>query len=252
LIKRRLRSTWLFPRLKSVQRHLDRQHARAQQARRDFYKQFVPQGGLVFDVGANMGDRSKTFLALGAHVIAVEPQQICVNVLAQCFGRNPRFTLIPTGVAAASGVLPLRLASSHVLASMSPEYVARTEYADNEWLEEVVVHVTTLDALIDVFGLPDFCKIDVEGFEPQVLKGLSAPLPALSFEFNPELRNNALACLARLALLGDCEFAFAAGESTATLEWLGLDDARQVVETGNEWGDFYARYLPPRETARSS
>jgi len=35
----------------------------------------------------------------------------------------------------------------------------------------------------DEYGLPHFCKIDVEGFEEQALAGLSRPLPVLSFEF---------------------------------------------------------------------
>ena len=45
--------------------------------------------------------------------------------------------------------------------------------------------MTTLDTLVAEYGEPAFCKIDVEGFEVEALKGLSRPLRALSFEYGP-------------------------------------------------------------------
>jgi predicted RNA methylase len=47
------------------------------QRRSEFYSQFVSSGDLVFDVGANVGNRSKIFSRLGARVIAFEPQPAC-------------------------------------------------------------------------------------------------------------------------------------------------------------------------------
>ena len=43
-------------------------------------------------------------------------------------------------------------------------------------------------------GSGTFVKIDVEGFEYEVLKGLSTPVPYLSFEFVPECRGIAFNC----------------------------------------------------------
>ena len=48
-------------------------------------------------------------------------------------------------------------------------------------------------------ALPAFAKIDVEGFELAVLKGLSRAIPALSFEFTTIQRDVAEACLDRLS-----------------------------------------------------
>jgi len=68
-----------------------------------------------------------------------------------------------------------------------------------------------LDNLIDVYGLPLFIKIDVEGYEVNVLRGLRRPVPFISFEVNlSEFRAEGLECvelLERLAPRGGFNFA---------------------------------------------
>ena len=73
--------------------------------------------------------------------------------------------------------------------------------------------MTTLDALIARHGAPAFAKIDVEGFEAEVLPGLTQAVPALSFEFTTIQRDVALACLERCQALGYVRYNAALGES---------------------------------------
>jgi hypothetical protein len=40
-----------------------------------FYRNFIRNGDLCFDIGANIGTRTEAFLELGAKVVAVEPQR---------------------------------------------------------------------------------------------------------------------------------------------------------------------------------
>jgi hypothetical protein len=56
-------------------------------------------------------------------------------------------------------------------------------------------------------------KIDVEGFEDEVLAGLSRPLHALSLEFTTIQRSVALRAIERLGRLGPYAFNAALGES---------------------------------------
>ena len=53
------------------------------QAALQFFSEFVPQGWIVFDVGANYGNRTKYFLRLGAKVVAFEPQPECARFLSE-------------------------------------------------------------------------------------------------------------------------------------------------------------------------
>jgi hypothetical protein len=75
-------------------------------------------------------------------------------------------------------------------------------FAGVHWDMATSVPVATLDALIEQHGVPAFCKIDVEGYELEVLRGLSHALPALSFEYIPAALDVAYGCLERLGQLG--------------------------------------------------
>src|SRR5262249_21196337 len=156
--------------------------------RKRFYSQFVAANDLVFDVGANEGNRVRAFSALGARVVALEPLEVCASLLERRF---PRVTVVREAVGAQPGTAVIRTPSTSTIASMSEEFINRTQasgrFADYQWTGSFEVQVTTLDELIARFGLPQFVKIDVEGFEPDVVSGLSQPVKALSFEFAAEL-----------------------------------------------------------------
>ncbi|MBB4153549.1 hypothetical protein GGQ80_001451 [Sphingomonas jinjuensis] len=65
------------------------------------------------------------------------------------------------------------------------------------------VDVSTLDALIRQYGTLDLCKIDVEGYEPEVLRGLSSSIPLVTFEYHLDEIEKLLDCVSYLARRGD-------------------------------------------------
>jgi hypothetical protein len=73
--------------------------------RLDFYKTFIAPTDLVFDVGANMGNRSKIFRAIGARVVAYEPQSHCATFLRAAFNGDDRFTLVQAALSDSEGEL---------------------------------------------------------------------------------------------------------------------------------------------------
>src|SRR5687767_7627615 len=73
------------------------------QARLDFYSQFLERGDIAFDVGANMGNRTRIFRMLCQNVIAIEPQRACVEVLTRAFAADPHVTLVTDALGAEEG-----------------------------------------------------------------------------------------------------------------------------------------------------
>jgi len=216
-----------------------------------FYRQFVHPGALSFDIGAHLGSRSRAFLDLGARVIALEPQPLCAAYLQKHWGGDRRFTLIPKAIGAQPGIATLHINRMNpTISTLAPDSWRRAMAAAaalrERWDHRVEVEVTTLDRLLEEYGLPHFCKIDVEGFEEQALAGLSHPLPALSFEFISFEKARALACIRRLMRLGAYRFNWSLRERLR-LEipsWVDAPRAEQMLRAlgpGIVSGDIYAR-----------
>ncbi|MGE0099492.1 MAG: FkbM family methyltransferase [Hydrogenophaga sp.] len=192
---------------------------------RRFYRRFVPAGGLAFDVGAHLGNRVAAFRQLGARVVALEPQPDFVRQLQRRFGGDPGVTLLPQALGRAPGRARLMVSPrTPTVTTLSGDFIERAgaspSFKGVSWQAGPQVDVATLDGLIARHGQPDFVKIDVEGFELEVLMGASRPLPALSFEFLPAMRDVALACIDRLEALagpGHYRYAVSMGEQLQLL-----------------------------------
>ena len=135
-----------------------------------FVKKFVKPTSLVFDVGAHTGAKTDLYLALNAQVICIEPQPACIQVLRQKYAHNSQVHIIAAGLSDMIGNMELYLCSQAPTISTFSKEWQHGRFEGYAWDKVVTVPVTTLDILIDTYGVPHFCKIDVEGFEMNVLK----------------------------------------------------------------------------------
>jgi len=228
----------------------ENKQAEQQQQISRMYAQFVRRGDLCFDIGAHLGSRVEVFLQLGAKTVAVEPQPACVRHLRAKYMLHPRVVVLGCGLDRQAGRQQLMLSNTHsVLASMSAEFTTlyHARSPDRSWGKTITVRVTTLDRLIERYGLPAFCKIDAESYDDEILHGLSQPIKALSFEYHLVRMRCALNCLARLQELGAYEFNYSVGESMA-FALPGWVSAREMAEKLRSipdevpiYGDVYAR-----------
>lgn len=214
------------------------------------YGQFISPGDLAFDIGAHVGDRVASFRRLGARVVAVEPQPALVRILRLFYGRKRNVVIEAALVGSSIGRADFRInVDNPTISTASPDFVDAADGAPGwegqRWTRMIRMPVTTLDTLIARHGMPAFIKIDVEGFEADVLAGLTKPVKALSFEFTTIQRDVAHRCIARCAALGFSTFNAALGESQMLIgeAWMPAQEIRRWIDAlphGANSGDIYA------------
>jgi FkbM family methyltransferase len=220
--------------------------AKQRLARSKFYGQFLRPGDLVFDVGANYGEYSHMFLGLGARVIAMEPNPSCARILAGC--RSKDLTVCRQAVGDREGEITLFVGARSGHSTVSSEWMEKaiTTGADYRWKNTIKVPITTLDRLQREYGTPDFIKIDVEGHEASVFRGMSFRTRALGFEFHACALDQLSECLNLPVFARGCSLNVALNDSWQ-FEWPEWRDKKAVLNfvaklPANVFGDIYASF----------
>jgi FkbM family methyltransferase len=214
----------------------------------DFYRKLLNgfrKGDLIFDVGANQGAKTDVFLRLGARVVAVEPDERSMEILREKF---LRYRLAPKPVVIVSKAVSDRIAVETMWIdepgsaknTLSQKWVDTLRGDERrfghslDFAQKREIETTTLEKLITAYGPPFFVKIDVEGFEPSVLRGLQSQIPYLSFEVNlPEFRPEGLQCvdlLGRLAADGKFNYATDCQRGLVREQWYDPPEFSRVLE----------------------
>lgn len=168
-----------------------------------FYSQFLEKGDLCFDVGANVGNRTSIFRNIGCKVVSFEPQSLPYKILEKLCGDDKNIQIINKGIGNKEGSVLLNICKeASTLSSVCDDWENCGLFPGYSWKNSEKIEIITLDKAIDLFSLPKFCKIDVEGFEPRVFSGLNQQIPIISFEFVKNNPSKTRSCLDKLQELG--------------------------------------------------
>ena len=206
-------------------------------------------GDLIFDIGANIGHKTDVFLRLGAHVVAIDPDRSNQDTLRQKYLslRLSKKPVVIVGKAVSdrngvetmwvdkpgSGKNTLNRKWVDTLRGDAKRFGRTLHFSGTEEVE-----TTTVEDLIESHGAPFYIKIDVEGHEVHVLRGLRSAVPYVSFEVNlPEFRPEACQCVELLNGLGaggtfnyvaDCRSGLGVGK------WLSKEEFVYVLNSIDE------------------
>lgn len=201
---------------------------------------------LIFDIGFNVGEFTQTCFNKykDCNVIAVEANPNLCNAVSQHFFTNYNFSLLNNLVSNKDNE-EIDFYISHATTGVS---TASTEFMNNSrftqgsknlpqnsvsWAPPVKVQSTTINAMIERYGMPDLIKIDVEGYEYTVLSGLTQKANDICFEWHEEEKDNLYKILEHLQSLGYDQF--------GVIGWFDEGDVFEKA-TFSDKGDPYLEY----------
>lgn len=217
-----------------------------------FLSQFFTQGSLCFDVGANIGETVDLFRSIGVKVIAIEPQAGCAAYLRKKYRNDNQVTIVEKAISTQEGKAQMLACEANQLSTLSEDFKQALDksqrFGELPDYKRIDVLTTTLEAMIQEYGRPDFLKIDVEGWEHEVLKSLKSQVPFISFEYTyPENIHSLELCIKHLDELGNAQYNLSDHDysrlefpqwcsSQELLAWLHRESAK------NPCGNIYVKY----------
>lgn len=156
-------------------------------------------------------------------MVAFEPQNDLHDEILQFCQKNPNLKIEGCGLGDREETRRLYVTAYDQVASLREDW-------EGVRIGDSNIHLSTLDIQIERHGIPDYCKIDVEGWESQVLAGLHQPIAIISFEYHrsPLEVERALEVLNLISELGTyhCNLKEETGYDFALPEFLPLADFR--------------------------
>jgi FkbM family methyltransferase len=129
----------------------------------------------VVDVGANVGDWSAAVMRVCkfCHLIVVEPAPVLQEILLKRFGKFRNVTLISEALASKRGRMEFHITDDSASASLLSPRSGMNRYYGHGFTAETTctVPVSTLDDVTAGIDRVSLIKLDVQGYEVQVLKG---------------------------------------------------------------------------------
>ncbi len=129
------------------------------------------ESDLIYDIGLHIGQDTEFYLKKGFRVVAIEANPLLVDAARQKFVGEiaaDRLRVVPVGIANVNGRLPFYVNETYSeWSSFDREIGARLDK-----YHTINVEVTTLENIIEVYSVPYYMKVDIEGYDCYALESL--------------------------------------------------------------------------------
>jgi FkbM family methyltransferase len=138
---------------------------------RDALVSHIHNGDVIYDIGANRGFYTKIFLELTplGKVFAFEPVPACYQIISELQSNYKNLFIYQIALGSNNGVSPMSICNDDLNAT---SYIKKIKDEG-----DILVNIETLDEVVAKNRcIPNVLKIDVEGSELEVLKGMATTI----------------------------------------------------------------------------
>lgn len=163
---------------------------------------------IAFDIGCNVGKYTDVLIKNGYdYVVAVDPNPY-LFISSPFNTYDNKLIRVIEAISDKEGEIPFYFCNADTISTAHIDWTTRSRFANREYIwKPFKVKATTIDKLVEIYGIPDHIKLDVEGYEEEALKGMTRKYAeTLCFEWAEEEYESALRCVDYLASLGYTEF----------------------------------------------
>lgn len=207
---------------------------------------------LIFDIGANYGEKSMPFIKRNFRILMVEPNYMIIDFLRKHYAKYSLVKILQNAVGKKKGKKYFYVSTKNpAISTLDENYRYNKRFLKFKYDLVFTVNLVTLDYLIQKFGNPDYIKIDTENYEYQVISGLSKKTGIISFEFIHENIDTVKKIFKKLIKLGYNEFNFSEAENSYfyykkfkkknQISDLLEDIKKNSLKNSEFWGDIYAK-----------
>jgi|TARA_R110002051_G_scaffold24827_2_gene61237 FkbM family methyltransferase len=151
----------------------------------------------VFDIGFNVGEFSQSCILKhpSCEIVAVEANPSLIPSIKPEWQRSINLLNLACSDKAGEEIDFYIEEKQSGISTASVDFIDNSRFTKGSkylptdsatWNAPIKVKTTTLDSLIKEYGKPDFIKVDVEGYEYNVAKGLTSRANMIGFEWHEE------------------------------------------------------------------
>ena len=162
---------------------------------------------MYFDIGANVGRWSLANINKCNKIIAVEASPITfIKLINNC--KHDNIILVNYAVCNNNfqDIIFYQAVSDELSTTNKEWLVSKESRFYNMPYTEIICKTIGIDNLIELYGIPNMIKIDVEGGEYECIMSLTQKIDLLCFEWAAEVNNITFKCLDYLLTLNFTQF----------------------------------------------
>ena len=185
---------------------------------------------ILFDIGANRGFYTDANIDKYDLCILVEANPSLCSFLEGKYKNNSKIC-IENVIISNKESETFYISNADTISTVDKEWILKSRFTGNySWQPVEGIPTVSLNSLIQKYGEPLFIKVDVEGYEYNVLQSLTKKVSGLCFEWAEEKKDEILLTLVYLQSLGYTRYG------------LQFEDSYKYEVKDSEWMSFETIY----------